>query len=83
MMLDTATDSHTLPVIHTFLPSSVSSHSFILSSLLADLRESSMVSSLETAAKARMPFPMEETRVPSTDTEADLTRCKMTNFAGQ
>jgi len=68
-----------VPTKDTFLPFSVSSHNFIFRSLLADLAESSMVSSLDTAAKARIPLPIEDTKVPSTDTEADLTRCKTTN----
>lgn len=60
-------ESHTLPPFS-------SSHSFMFKSLFADFSESLIVSSLLTAAKARMPLPIEAMSSPSTLTEADLTR---------
>ena len=58
----------------TLLPSS-SSHILNFRTLDAMASTSFWVSSLPTAAKTRMPLPMEEMRLPSTETDADLTRC--------
>jgi hypothetical protein len=55
-----------------------SSHKRIFSSLFAALSGSLDVSSLLTAARARMPFPIDAINSPSTVTDADLTRCATT-----
>lgn len=62
--------------------SSFESQSRIFNIFAAHCSESFKVSSLLTAAKARTPFPMEETIFPSTETEAEWTRCNITG-AGQ
>lgn len=53
-----------------------SSQSLTFKILLAILSTSLLVSSLPTAANTSSPLPIVETRVPSTVTDADLTRCK-------
>lgn len=71
---------HALVKHQNTLPPFSSSQSFILSNLAAEASDSLMVSSLPTAHNASTPLPIDETSLPSTVTEADLTRCKMTNF---